>query len=51
MTPTRMSRIQEKNTLAGLNDRLAAYIERIQHLEHENQSFNKQVCLMGLEMK
>lgn len=43
MTPTRMSRIQEKRELASLNDRLAAYIERNQQLENENQSLVKQV--------
>ncbi|ODN05011.1 Lamin-C [Orchesella cincta] len=43
MTPTRMSRIQEKKELACLNDRLAAYIERNQQLENENQTLSKQV--------
>ncbi|CAG7725162.1 unnamed protein product [Allacma fusca] len=44
ITPTRMSRIQEKNTLASLNDRLAAYIERNQQLENENAAFSKQLA-------
>ncbi len=43
MTPTRLSRIQEKRELANLNDRLAAYIERNQQLENENQTLTKQV--------
>jgi lamin B len=43
MSPTRISRIQEKNALAGLNDRLAVYIERNQQLVQENQKINKQL--------
>lgn len=43
ITPTRLSRIQEKNVLASLNDRLAAYIERNQQLENENASITKQL--------
>ena len=42
-SPTRMSRVEEKNTLASLNDRLAAYIERNQQLENENATITKQV--------
>jgi len=43
MSPTRLSRIQEKNTLASLNDRLAAYIERNQQLETENAQISRQL--------
>jgi len=43
MTPTRLSRIQEKNTLASLNDRLAAYIDRNQQLENENASMTQKL--------
>lgn len=35
-SPTMVSRMQEKNELASLNDRLAAYIERVRQLESEN---------------
>nr|AEP27819.1 Hau-lamin2 [Helobdella sp. Austin] len=35
-SPTVLSRLQEKNELAGLNDRLANYIERVRTLEVEN---------------
>jgi len=35
-SPTMISRVQEKNELASLNDRLAAYIERVRQLETEN---------------
>jgi len=31
-----ISRVQEKNELAGLNNRLATYIERVRQLETEN---------------
>jgi len=31
-----ISRVQEKNELASLNDRLASYIERVRQLETEN---------------
>lgn len=48
MTPTRLSRIQEKDALVGLNDRLAAYIERNQQLEQENQFYSKQVKLYNI---
>jgi uncharacterized protein (UPF0335 family) len=43
MTPTRLSRIQEKNVLASLNDRLAAYIDRNQQLENENATMARTV--------
>ncbi|XP_038670379.1 lamin-L(III)-like isoform X2 [Scyliorhinus canicula] len=36
-SPMRFSRLQEKEELQQLNDRLAAYIERIHCLENENQ--------------
>jgi lamin B len=35
--------MQEKNTLASLNDRLAAYIERNQQLETENAQISRQL--------
>uniref|UniRef100_A0A3B3ZLE8 IF rod domain-containing protein n=1 Tax=Periophthalmus magnuspinnatus TaxID=409849 RepID=A0A3B3ZLE8_9GOBI len=34
-TPTRLSRLQEKDALRSLNDRLANYIQRVQELESE----------------
>eukprot|EP00061_Rhincodon_typus_P013832 g40448.t1 len=37
-SPLRLSRLQEKEELRQLNDRLAAYIERIRCLEGENQA-------------
>ncbi|XP_064474342.1 lamin Dm0-like [Ornithodoros turicata] len=43
LSPTRASRIQEKNQLAHLNDRLAAYIDRVRHLETENQRLTQQI--------
>jgi len=35
-SPTMVSRLQEKNELASLNDRLASYIDRVRTLESEN---------------
>ncbi|XP_015198503.1 lamin L3 isoform X2 [Lepisosteus oculatus] len=37
-SPTRLSRLQEKEELRQLNDRLAAYIERVQQLENDKAS-------------
>jgi lamin B len=42
-SPTMISRIQEKNELASLNDRLAAYIERVRQLESENSRLSRMV--------
>lgn len=36
LSPTRISRLQEKQDLQQLNDRLAVYIERVRALELEN---------------
>jgi len=38
-----ISRVQEKNELAGLNDRLAAYIDRVRQLESENSRLTRMV--------
>ncbi|KAJ7994751.1 hypothetical protein DPEC_G00252730 [Dallia pectoralis] len=37
-SPTRLSRCQEKEELSNLNDRLAAYIERVRQLENDKSS-------------
>ncbi|XP_028811871.1 lamin L3 isoform X2 [Denticeps clupeoides] len=37
-SPTRISRMQEKEELRHLNDRLAAYIERVRQLENDKSS-------------
>lgn len=43
MSPTRLSRIQERAELQNLNDRLAAYIDRNRQLENENSKLKVQV--------
>ncbi|XP_045608036.2 lamin Dm0 isoform X2 [Procambarus clarkii] len=43
LSPTRLSRLQEKAELQSLNDRLAAYIDRVRQLECENSRLNMQV--------
>lgn len=36
-----VSRVDEKNELASLNDRLAVYIDRVRQLEADNQRLTK----------
>ncbi|KAM7102853.1 lamin-B3-like [Ciconia maguari] len=43
LSPTRLSRLQEKEELQQLNDRLAAYIERVQVLEADNSALQQQL--------
>ena len=43
LSPTRMSRLQEKHDLQNLNDRLACYIDRVRHLETENSRLTREV--------
>lgn len=43
LSPTRISRLQEKKQLQHLNDRLAQYIERVRHLEIENSKLEVQL--------
>lgn len=43
LSPTRISRLQEKKQLQSLNDRLAQYIERVRHLETENNKLEYQL--------
>uniref|UniRef100_A0A2M3Z5K3 Putative nuclear envelope protein n=1 Tax=Anopheles braziliensis TaxID=58242 RepID=A0A2M3Z5K3_9DIPT len=43
LSPTRLSRLQEKADLQGLNDRLAAYIDRVRFLEQENTRLSTEV--------
>jgi uncharacterized protein (UPF0335 family) len=40
-SPTVVSRADEKNQLASLNDRLAVYIERVRRLEADNERLGK----------
>lgn len=43
LSPTRLSRIQEKFDLQNLNDRLACYIDRVRYLEQENSRLTMEV--------
>ncbi|NXF28745.1 LAML3 protein, partial [Nyctibius bracteatus] len=44
LTPTRLSRLQEKEELQHLNDRLAAYIVRVQDLEDEKSALQQRLA-------
>lgn len=43
LSPTRHSRLIEKNELQNLNDRLAAYIDRARNLENENSRLSTEI--------
>ncbi|KAM3847637.1 lamin-B1 [Vipera latastei] len=43
LSPTRISRLQEKEELRELNDRLAVYIDKVRSLEIENSALHLQV--------
>lgn len=43
LSPTRHSRLVEKNELQNLNDRLAAYIDRVRNLESENARLSTEI--------
>ncbi|KAG7198897.1 hypothetical protein KM043_015718 [Ampulex compressa] len=43
LSPTRYSRLQEKQDLQNLNDRLACYIETVRNLEAENSRLTREV--------
>ncbi|XP_003216453.3 lamin-B1 [Anolis carolinensis] len=43
LSPTRISRLQEKEELRELNDRLAVYIDKVRSLELENSALHLQV--------
>ncbi|XP_065544687.1 lamin-B3-like isoform X2 [Lathamus discolor] len=44
LSPSRLSRLQEKEELQQLNDRLAVYIERVQALEADNSVLQQRVA-------
>uniref|UniRef100_A0AAY4AQ78 Lamin B1 n=1 Tax=Denticeps clupeoides TaxID=299321 RepID=A0AAY4AQ78_9TELE len=43
LSPTRISRLQEKEELKNLNDRLAVYIDKVRSLESENSVLHLQI--------
>lgn len=43
LSPTRISRLQEKQQLRELNDRLAVYIDKVRSLESENSVLHLQI--------
>ncbi|XP_029025036.1 lamin-B1 [Betta splendens] len=43
MSPTRITRLQEKQQLRDLNDRLAVYIDKVRSLESENEVLHLQI--------
>lgn len=43
LSPTRISRLQEKQQLSDLNDRLAVYIDKVRSLECENEVLHLQI--------
>lgn len=43
VSPTKMTRNQEKMELQHLNDRLATYIDRMRHLEEQNSKLRSEV--------
>lgn len=43
LSPTRVSRLQEKEQLQNLNDRLAQYIDQVRSLESENKVLRLQI--------
>ncbi|NWY08204.1 LMNB1 protein, partial [Nothoprocta ornata] len=43
LSPTRISRLQEKEELQQLNDRLAVYIDKVRSLETENSALQLQI--------
>lgn len=43
LSPTRHSRLQEKEYLQNLNDRLAAYIDKVRQLESENSGLRREI--------
>lgn len=42
-SPNVRNRVMEKEELSGLNDRLATYIDRMRHLEHQNSKLSAEI--------
>uniref|UniRef100_A0A8C7H960 Lamin A n=1 Tax=Oncorhynchus kisutch TaxID=8019 RepID=A0A8C7H960_ONCKI len=50
LTPTRISRLQEKDDLCNLNDRLAVYIDKVRSLEIENAGLRMRITESDTEI-
>ena len=44
-SPTKMTRVQEKEELQHLNDRLAVYIDRVKSLEESNSKLTAEITM------
>lgn len=51
VSPTKLSRMQERDELGHLNNRLSVYIERVKNLETENASLSAEIETTKVRME